>query len=126
MGIDHIGKKGPPVPPAAEPTSGGRVGAMDRPFEVSVPPTVGTSTSAPLAPAAEPRTPLERWRDGEIDLRGYLDLKVDEATAHLAVLPAPELEAIRSALRDRMESDPTLVELARTATGRTPSPPHEE
>jgi hypothetical protein len=118
MGIDGIGKKGPPAQPPAEKIGGGRTVETGRPFEVTA------SRSAPLAPATEPpRTALERLRAGEVDVSGYLDLKVSEATAHLAVMPTPELEAIRSALRDRMASDPTLVELARTATGRIPEPP---
>jgi hypothetical protein len=122
MGIDGIGKKGPP--PLPETIGGGRVAETGRPFEVSAPRAV---PSAPLAAAIEPsRTALERWRAGEINLNGYLDLKVREATAHLAILPAPELDALRSALRDRMASDPTLVDLVRTATGHIPEPPGEE
>lgn len=125
MGIDHIGKKGPPAPPPPEKTGTSRVAESGRPFEVTAPraapPTLQTGSIEP------PRTALERrLRTGEIDVSGYLDLKVSEATAHLAALPTPELEAIRSALRDRMASDPTLVELVRTVTGRVPEPPGDE
>jgi hypothetical protein len=75
---------------------------------------------------AGPRTALERLRAGEIDANGYLDQKVDEATAHLRRLPPAELAAIRSALRDRMSSDPALVDLFRTATGQAAPPPRDE
>jgi hypothetical protein len=61
---------------------------------------------------------FERLRSGAIDLNGYLDAKVDEATEHLHGLSAPELQAIRSALRDRLAHDPTLVDLVqRVAEG---------
>jgi hypothetical protein len=131
MGIDRIGPPVPPVPPApAETTGTGRLARTDTPFELT-PPDAPTAT--PLQGAAvqggqvEPtRTALQKLRAGEIDLNGYLDLKAHEATAHLAALPPSELEALRSAMRDRMASDPTLVELVRTATGRVPDPPSEE
>jgi hypothetical protein len=126
MGIDQIGKKGPPLPPPEGQTGqigGGQRAEIARPFEV---PSAPTTLSAPQAAALEPpRTALERLRAGEVDVSGYLDLKVDEATAHLAGLPAPELEAIRTALRERMASDPTLFELVRTAAGTAPELPGE-
>jgi hypothetical protein len=94
------------------------------PFEV---PTKPAAATAPASPAAVSATgPLERLRAGEIDLKRYLDLKVDEATTHLKALPPVELEAIRSALRDRLASDPALVDLVRTATGQAPQPPSDD
>jgi hypothetical protein len=121
MGIDGIGKKGPPAPPPVEKIGSGRVAETGRPFEVSAP---RAAPPTPLAAATEPpRTPLERWRAGEVDFNGYLDLKVNEATMHLAAMPTSELEALRNALRDRLASDPTLVELTRTVTGHIPEPP---
>ena len=49
---------------------------------------------------------LERLRAGEIDLDGYLDLKVNEATAHLHGLGTTELEGVRALLRDRNRARP--------------------
>jgi hypothetical protein len=126
MGIDGIGKKGPPAPPLPkEGATPARPAEAGRPFEVSGParpaPAGQTGAVAPLAP-----TPLERLRAGEVDVNGYVELKVREATAHLAALPPAELEAIRSALRGRLASDPTLVELVRTATGAVPTPPADD
>ncbi|MDP9001353.1 MAG: hypothetical protein M3O46_14725 [Myxococcota bacterium] len=126
MGIDHIGKKGPPAPPPPATIGTGRVAASERPFEVA-PPSANSPAAAQAAATQAPHTALEHWvRTGKLDVGGYLDLKVNEATAHLAALPIPELEAIRSALRDRMASDPTLVELVRRATGRLPDPGGDE
>jgi hypothetical protein len=65
-------------------------------------------------------------RTGGVGLDRYLDLKVDEATAHLGPLPPSQLEMIRSALRERIASDPTLVDLVRAATGAVPAPPHDD
>jgi hypothetical protein len=76
-----------------------------------------------LAPAGElaatlpaNATPLERLRAGEIDRDGYLDLKVDDATAHLSGLHPEELDAVKTVLRGQLASDPALVELVRQAT----------
>ena len=127
MGIDGIGSKGPPAaPPPAGQRGVARSTEAGRPFEVS--------RSAPAAPtdaaAVAPRGALERLRAGEIDVHGYVDAKVHEATAHLAVVPPGRLEEIRAALRERMASDPMLTELLRTATGgaseAAASPPSDE
>jgi hypothetical protein len=117
MGIDGIGSKGPPAPPAPPGGKDGPAGATRAPdagraFEVN----------RPAAPAEVSRGALERLRAGEIDVNGYVDAKVHEATAHLGVLPPARLEEIRAALRDRMTSDPALAELLRTATSHVPAP----
>jgi hypothetical protein len=117
MGIDAIGKKGVPLP---SPGIGGpspTVGT-ERPFEASG----GAPVPAP-APAEAARGPLEQLRTGGVGLERYLDLKVDEATAHLGPLSPSQLEMIRSVLRERIASDPTLVDLVHAATGAVPAPP---
>lgn len=122
MGIDSIGKKGPPTPPPPADVKGpARPSEAIRPFEVS------RSAPPPQAGAVEaPRTAMERLRAGEVDVNGYVDLKVHEATAHLGALPPGELDQIRSALRDRLATDPGLVELVRKATGTVPQPPADD
>ncbi len=65
-------------------------------------------------------TPLEKLRAGEIDLDRYLDLKVNDATAHLGGLRAHEMEGLRSLLREQLTSDPSLVDLVQQATGQRP------
>ncbi|HEY3819647.1 MAG TPA: hypothetical protein VGL81_20905 [Polyangiaceae bacterium] len=122
MGIDGIGKKGPPAPPSPADAKGpARAPEATRPFEVT------KTATAPQAGAVEaPRTAMERLRAGEIDVNGYVEVKVQEATAHLAALPPAELEKLKSALRDRLGSDPGLVELVRKATGAVPQPPPDD
>ncbi len=122
MGIDGIGRKGPPAPPSPADVRGpARAPDATRPFEVT------KTAQAPQAGAVEaPRTAMERLRAGEIDVNGYVEVKVHEATAHLAALPPAELEQLKNALRDRLGSDPGLVELVRKATGAVPQPPPDD
>jgi hypothetical protein len=124
MAIDRIGKGGSSIPP--KPASGPeRAQGSDAPktFEVRPSRTAQTQGPAPTASAAPTTTgPLERLRAGEIDLDRYLDLKVDEATRHLAGLRAHEVEGLRSLLRQQLASDPSLVELVQQATGQLPTP----
>jgi uncharacterized protein (DUF2342 family) len=127
MGIDGIGKKGPPAPPPPKEAGGpSRPTEAGRAFEVSRPVPPGHAEQVRAGAIEAPRTALDRLRAGEIDVNGYVDLKVDEATAHLGKLPPVELEAIRSTLRDRLGTDPTLTDLVRTATGHAPQPPQDE
>jgi hypothetical protein len=122
MSIDSIGKKGPPAPPPS-----GDVPGAARPAETSRPFEVSRAASTPQASGVEaPRAALERLRAGEVDVNGYVDAKVHEATAHLAALPVGELERLRSALRDRLSTDPGLVELVRKATGAVPPAPSDD
>jgi hypothetical protein len=117
MAIDRIGKGGAP---ASVPELGGS--SASRPagqaFVEAGGGPLAASPASPASPAAvaAPSSALERLRAGAIDVDGYLNLKTEEATAHLSSLPPVQLEAIRSALRDRLASDPSLVDLVRTAT----------
>jgi hypothetical protein len=115
MAIDRLGPKGSPTPPPA-PSGASRPHESARPFEAEA--------SAPAVAATTGSDALQRLRGGDIDVHQYLDQKVREATAHLDPLVTPaELEAVRAQLRDRMGSDPTLVDLVRSATGSVPEPP---
>jgi hypothetical protein len=130
MGIDRIGKSGAPapLPEVGGASPSGPVGAAFHVPKVGAP-SGGSSVAggssavpagAPLDAAVPPVGALDRLRSGEVDLDGYMNLKVDEATAHLSALPPAQLDAIRSALRERISSDPALVDLVRAATGQVP------
>jgi hypothetical protein len=137
MSIDGIGKRPPPAPavssgPVEGPASAGPAGPPAAPFELDP----GRRASGPSgAPPAEgvvsaSNSSLDQLRAGRIDLGRYLDLKVDEATAHLAALPRIELDAIRTALRERLATDPALVDLVRVvaaagAAGGAPPAPED-
>jgi hypothetical protein len=118
MGIDRISGGTPGVPAQdvggasrAEPGASGF--DISRPAEASPVPSVADTTAA------------EQVRSGQIDIATYLDRKVEEATSHLAALPAAQLDAIREALRDRLAGDPALVELVNAAAGQSPPPRNE-
>jgi len=118
MPIDPIGKKGgiPPQVPAA----GGPGGAAPtKAFEVEAP------KKAEAAEAVSGASALEQLRAGKIDVNQYVEMKLDEATAHLKGLHASELEHVREVLRGKIVQDPHLVDLVRQATGRVPTPPEE-
>lgn len=129
MAIDRIGKGGPPAaPPAPE---AGRVDApakVDRgapAFEIERrPPSTAAAPVAPAPPSGS--AALERLRRGEVDLDGYLDLKVDEATRHLHGLRTHELAAMKRMLRDELASDPALSDLVKQATGAAPPAPRDD
>lgn len=129
MAIDRIGKGGglPPTPEAQGPTGAAGAAPTGAKFEVertdpaNAPAQVGNIDVTPTAAA----TPLARLRAGEIDLNGYVDLKVDEATHALHGLSAAELGDIKSMLRDQMRTDPGLAELVHAATGKMPTPPED-
>jgi hypothetical protein len=88
---------------------------------------IGKSGSAPpdtlhaeAAPAGA--SPLEQLQAGKIDLEGYLDLKVSEATSHLRGLRADEMDGLRQLLRSELARDPSLAALVEQATGQRPTP----
>ncbi len=63
---------------------------------------------------------LDAVRSGRLDVNGYVDAKVEEATAHLAHLSPSQLEAVRSTVRAQLLQDPHLAELVERATGSAP------
>lgn len=115
MGIDRIGRAGGGAgitPPATVPLD--KTSAAGESFHVER--TRGADKSAELSP-------LERLKAGEIELPQYLDLRVEQATAHLEGKLAPEkLDFLRQSLRIQIESDPALIELVQSATGQAPKP----
>ncbi len=126
MAIDRIGKgAGLPggIPSAAEVKPTGGAASVDAPFKVD---RTDSASAAQRAGNVESATsPLGRLRAGEVDVHGYVDLKVDEATSALKGMTPAELDEIKSVLRDQMKSDPGLADLVRTATGKMPTPPED-
>jgi hypothetical protein len=126
MAIDRIGK-GAGLPPTPETQgTGGAAGAKktDATFKVDRPEAARTG-NVDATSATSPSSPLGRLRAGEVDVHGYIDLRVDQATSGLDGLSAAELDEIKSVLRDQMKSDPGLADLVRTATGKMPTPPED-
>lgn len=119
MGIDRIGRAGgtagvaSPTTTAAEPSA-----AISESF-------AAVAKRAVVAPEAVPL--LEQLKAGQIDLNRFLDLRVEQATAHLqAVLDPERLQFIRQSLRIQLQSDPGLLDLVKAATGASPPQPDRE
>ncbi len=131
MAIDRIGKGGGAgVPPTTTNDAGGvaRPQEASRPFEAqrSERPEKAGATLPPGAIAPTAAAPLDALRAGKVDLRGYLDMKVEEATSHLHGLRPADLDQIKQTLREQMASDPALVDLVKQATGHAPEPPRND
>ena len=124
MGIDRIGKGGTAPPPdvgGAEKAT--KTGAVDKPFSVER--TDRAKETAPVD-ATQAASPLAQLKSGAIDVEQYLDLKVDHATKTLDAMPASELAEIRKMLREQLASDPMLVDMVKSATGKVPKPSENE
>lgn len=133
MGIDRIGKGGglPPMPQTGGADATGSTGSagVSKTFQVERTSGQGPAERARSVGGVEGAagtSPLERLRAGEIDVHGYIDLKVDQATAGLQGLSPNELAHIKNTLRDQMASDPGLADLVKTATGQMPKLPEED
>jgi len=122
--VDGIGKGRPPrgvggTPPttgASKPAETGKTFDVQKTREA-------TAIEAPQQVNATGA--LEQLKAGKIDFNQYVDLKVEEATSHLEGLSPSQLDSIKSMLRDRMATDPELVDLVKQATGHAPSVPEE-
>jgi hypothetical protein len=98
------GPTGPAAPGSTSPTSG--------PKGASFGEVLGTKGVDKTSTAS----PLERLKSGELDLKGYVDVRVREATAHLEkVLSPADLEKIQDELRDVIENDPDIAALVKGA-----------
>lgn len=62
-------------------------------------------------------------KSGELPLDSYLDERAEQGLAHLKGKVAEStIEAVRFALREKLRTDPALVEAVRQATGSNPLP----
>ena len=117
MGIDGIGRGGPPAPVPSGPGKAGGAGATPG-KELS---TVGEADAAAGVSATGQSEALSKLEAGELSLDEYLNAQVQQATQHLqGRVSAEQLTAIQQTLRAEMSSDPALLELVKRATGRTP------
>lgn len=110
MSIDRIGK-GPGITlPATDGVKGPSA-------------TSGTGKTFHVSRTAEAAgaSAVERVRAGALSVDQYLDIKVNEATAHLdGKLSADHLAFVRASLREQLAADPVLVELVQKAAGAAP------
>lgn len=66
---------------------------------------------------------VQRLERGEITLDEYLDERTEEAlTAYRGKVPESTLDNLRFVLREKIRTDPVLVEAVRRTTGMVPQP----
>ena len=111
MGIDGIGRSGPPI----SPTGVGEAGGASKIGKES-------SVEAPeSAAAAEGGSPLDKLQRGELSLDEYIDTQLQQATQHLnGVVTPQQLRTIQNVLREELSTDPALQEMVLRATGKQP------
>lgn len=121
MGIDKIGKNtGVQGTTGAEATEGSA--PVERSFaDVHAEKTARTESTAGAASAS----PLDRLKSGELDVNGYIEARLDQATQGLKGLSSSQLGSVRLVLREQMMTDPGLSELVRQATGHAPKLPED-
>ncbi len=109
MGIDGIGGGpggiggpggvgGPKGPPKAQS------------FQVEKPEAAGASQDVAGAD-------LDRLERGELSLDEYLDVRAEQAVAHLQQLSPEQLQIIKSQVVEQLKNDPALMRLVQRATG---------
>jgi hypothetical protein len=109
MSIDGIGKKGgtvPLAPPTTSPTTGAK-------GEFTLRETEAVGKTESTGAAAEVRA-------GRMSMDAYLDVRVNEATAHLTELAPSDLKMVKEVLKDQLKNDPALADLVKSATGALP------
>ena len=122
MAIDRIGKGTTSPPEALTPKEGTARSAP------TAPPPPFEARAKEALPAAEVKASpaLAGVRSGALDVKGYLDAKVHEATAHLTHLTPAQRSAVEGAVRAQLVADPHLRDLVQQATGQAvPDEPHE-
>jgi hypothetical protein len=112
MGIDRIGKGSGGIPVGdIQPSAAGEAAKPAAEFKVN--------RGGPVE--AAPETSLDRLRAGEISVSEYLEIQVQQATAHLdGRLSTEQLSFIRGSLREQLSTDPVLVDLVKSTTGALP------
>lgn len=67
---------------------------------------------------------VRKVKSGEMSLDEYLESRTEEALLHIkGKIPDETFENIRYILREKIRTDPLLVEAVRRSTGKTPSAP---
>lgn len=121
MGIDKIGKN-----TGVQDTTGAAATEGSAPVERSFAEVHAEKMSrAEGTTAAAGTSPLDRLKSGELDVNGYIDARIDQATQGLKGLSSSQLGSIRLVLREQMLTDPNMSELVRQATGHAPKPPED-
>lgn len=113
MAVDGVGK--PPISGLPGPIASVSNSEPPTRSEFSIDGTSGPSPGAEVASVDSEL--LRRLELGQVSQEQYLDIKAEQAVAHLVGrLPIEQVEIIRATLRDQLSSDPFLQRLIRQVT----------
>ena len=110
------------MPPGAlAPEEGTRGSARPgaAPFEAHRESTTGAPGASATKEVPESAA-LAGVKGGTLDVNGYVDAKVAEATAHLSHLAPSQLAAVQGVVREQLLADPHLRDLVQHVTGSAP------
>ncbi|MGC4068846.1 MAG: hypothetical protein QM784_30220 [Polyangiaceae bacterium] len=66
---------------------------------------------------------VRKVKAGEMTLDEYIEHRIEEASSHLrGKVPSETLENLKFVMREKIRTDPLLVEAVHRATGITPRP----
>lgn len=110
MSIDGIGR--PPIPKGEIGSVGKAGGPAGEAFKLD----------APAGPAPQGGSELlSRLERGELSVEGYVQARVDDAVRPFeGRLSGEQVQLIREALAQQLETDPVVVELVKRATAGAP------
>ncbi len=114
MAIDGIRKGGTPT--VGPNTAVGSAGAPSKAFEARQSSEAG---AAPSVDAVSASSLASRVRSGELDLAGFVEAKIDHATAHLNAMSAEALSDVKQMMREKMMHDPLVSEWIAELTGKS-------
>lgn len=113
MAVDGIGK--PPI--SGLPSSVSSVGNSEPPARSEFAIDAAGRASSSSAVGGVDSDLLHRLEAGQVNQEQYLDIKAEQAVAHLVGhLPAEQVELIRATLRDQLSNDPLFQRLVRQVT----------
>jgi hypothetical protein len=124
MSIDRIGK--PPVPTVSNDAKAPSTERAGESFGNTLEKVAGKE-GAPVDAAegahvsATENALFQKVQKGEVSVKDYVAAKVDAATAHLSHLPASAQAEVKDMLRAKLETDPALQALLKSATGHVSS-----
>jgi len=107
----------PPEALAPEEAARGGVRPGAAPFEVQRESKTAEAGKAKEVPES---AALAGVKGGTLDVTGYVNAKVAEATAHLSHLAPSQLAAVQGVVREQLLADPHLRDLVQHATGSAP------
>lgn len=112
MAIDGIGR--PPIPGAPTSVAGEIPRATSR-SEFQIKPAAESGATSSTLPVGN--SLVNQLHAGQLTQDQYLDIRAEEAVRHLVgKVSTEQIDLIRATLRERLSTDPLLINMIRRAT----------